>query len=84
MAEINLPNVKELLWQQMDAGLRSFIPHFPNNEIMRPTCLRHVKFGELSLEHIIPQQAVALDPIAVREAITRNQRTALPYYVKNH
>jgi hypothetical protein len=41
MAEINLPNVKELLWQQMDADLRSFIPHFPNNEIMCPACLRH-------------------------------------------
>jgi hypothetical protein len=82
MTEVNLPNVKELLWQQMDADLRSFIPHFPNNEIMCPACLRHVKFGELSLEHIIPQQAVALDPVEVREAITRNQRSGLTLLCK--
>jgi hypothetical protein len=77
MAEINLPNVKELLWQQMHADLRSFIPHFPDDEIMCPACLRHMKFEELSLEHIIPQQAVNCDPIEVRRAITRNQRSGL-------
>jgi hypothetical protein len=77
MAEINLPNVKELLWQQMHADLRSFIPRFPHNELMCPACFRHVNFHELSLEHIIPQQAVERDSIEVREAITRNQRSGL-------
>jgi hypothetical protein len=77
MPEINLPNVKELLWQQMHADLRSFIPHFPDDEIMCPACLRHMKFEELSLEHIIPQQAVNCDPIEVRRAIARNQRSGL-------
>jgi hypothetical protein len=76
-SEIDLPGVKEVLWQQMYADLRSFIPHFPDNEIMCPACFRHMKFEELSLEHIIPRQAVDCDPIEVREAITRNQRSGL-------
>jgi len=77
VTEISLPNVKEILWQQMHDDIRSFIPHFPDNELMCPACLRHVTFEQVSLEHIIPKQSVALDPVEVREAITRNQRSGL-------
>ena len=34
-----------------------------------------MRFDELSIEHIIPRQAVDRDPKDVREAITRNQRS---------
>ena len=66
----------------MHADLRSFIPYFDENEIMCPACLRHVKFDEVSLEHIIPKQAVALDPVEVRAAIARNQRSGLTLLCK--
>jgi hypothetical protein len=75
--KIDLPGVKELLWSKMYNDIRLFIPHFPNGQIMCPACLRHVKFEELSLEHIIPQQAVNCDPVDVRKAIPRNQRSGL-------
>jgi hypothetical protein len=77
MSKIYIPGAKELLWNKMHNDLRSFIPHFPDGEIMCPACLRHVKFEDLSIEHIIAQQAVNCDPIEVRKAIARNQRSGL-------
>jgi hypothetical protein len=50
MSKIDIPGVKELLWNTMYNDLRSFIPHFPDAEIMCPACLRHMKFEELSLD----------------------------------
>ena len=66
----------------MHADLKSFIPHFPTDELMCPACFRHMKFHELSLEHIIPQQAVERDPIEVRNAIARNRRSGLTLLCK--
>jgi hypothetical protein len=76
--DIDLPGVKETLWHQMHADLRSLVPWFTDHEfLLCPTCFRQMKFDELSLEHIIPKQAVADDPQAAREAVIRNQRSGL-------
>jgi hypothetical protein len=78
IADIDLPGVKEILWHQMHADLKSLVPWFSDHELLLcPTCFRLMKFDELSVEHIIPKQALDDDPKAVREAIIRNQRSGI-------
>jgi hypothetical protein len=77
VADIDLPSVKQTLWHQAHADLRSFMPGFSHEFLLYPTCFRQMRFDDLSIEHIIPRQAVDRDPKDVREAITRNQRSGL-------
>ena len=44
---------------------------------MCPACGRFLPFDDFSLEHIIPQQAVAQDPAIVRQEVTKNVRSGL-------
>jgi hypothetical protein len=78
-ADIDWPGAKETLWHKLHADLRSLVPWFTDHHdlLLCPACLRQMKFEELSVDHIIPKQALADDPKAVREAITRNQRSGL-------
>ena len=77
ISDIDLPSVKQTLWHQVHEDLRSFVPGFSHEFLLCPACFRPMRFDELSIEHIIPQQAVDHDPKDVREAITRNQRSGL-------
>lgn len=81
-SDIDLPGVKQTLWHQAHADLRSFVPEFSHEFLLCPACFRSMKVDELSIEHIIPQQAVDCDPKDVREAITRNQRSGLTLLCK--
>ena len=74
-AEINLPGLKERLWQKMRDDLKDYIPDIPSiNLAMCPTCCRFLPFEHFSIEHVIPQQSLADDPPKVRDAIPRNER----------
>jgi hypothetical protein len=78
MSEIDLPSLKQTLWQKLRSDLVSLIPWFADDErLLCPTCLRPLKFDDFSLEHTIPRQALADDPIAVRATISVNQRSGV-------
>ena len=78
MAEIDLPAEKEKIWHQMRDDLKSLAPWFADYDLLLcPTCLRPLTFDEFSLEHIIPQQALADDHQTARDAVFRNQRAGL-------
>ena len=78
MAEIDLPGLKERLWHTMRDDLVSLVPAFAdNNLLLCPTCCRALKYEEFSLEHIIPQQALAEDPVLARAAVPKNERSGM-------
>jgi hypothetical protein len=78
-ADIDFPGIKATLWHEMHGDLRLLVPWFNDHHefLWCPTCLRLMRFEELSLEHIIPQRAIADDPKAAREAVISNQRSGL-------
>lgn len=78
MGTIDVPGIKEILWQRMRDDLCSYVPWFRDNDLLFcPCCLRPLPFEEFSLEHIVSQQAVATDAKSVREAISKNERSSL-------
>lgn len=78
MAEIFLPGEKEKIWHRMRDDLKSLAPWFADYDLLLcPTCLRHITFEDFSLEHIIPQQALAHDHQTARDAVARNKRSGL-------
>jgi hypothetical protein len=83
MSEIDLPDTKRLLWTEMRADLVKYVPWFADNELLLcPICCRALKFEQFSLEHVIPQQAVNSDPLEVRQAISKGQRSGLTLLCK--
>lgn len=75
---IDLPALNEKLWHRMRSDLKSLVPWFADNELLLcPACCRPLPFDEFSLEHIIPKQALGSDPLDVREAIPRNERSGM-------
>jgi hypothetical protein len=86
---IDLAGLKHLLWHDMRADLSSFAPYFASNELLLcPVCLRPLRFQDFSIEHIVPQQALADDPAEARAVIPTNKRSGVtllcqkPLYVK--
>ncbi|AZG77175.1 hypothetical protein [Methylocystis rosea] len=78
MNMIDLPDLKAKLWHQMRHDLKSLVPWFADNDLLLcPACCRPLRFDEFSLEHIIPQQALACDPLDVRDAVPRNERSGM-------
>ena len=62
----------------MRSDLISYVPEAEASRLlMCPACGRFLPAHDFSLEHIIPQQAVAEDPAIVREEISRNTRSGL-------
>lgn len=83
MSEIDRPRVKDILWHKMRDDLKTLVPWFASNDLLLcPTCCRALRYEDFSLEHIIPQQAVAEDPAAARAAISRNERSGLTLLCK--
>ncbi|HYA80413.1 MAG TPA: hypothetical protein VED87_05745, partial [Methylocystis sp.] len=75
---IDLAGIKEILWHKMRGDLAFYVPYFKTNELLLcPACLRPLDFDNFSLEHIIPQQALADDPVEVRAAIPTSQRSGI-------
>ena len=78
MSSIDIPAQKQILWHRMRADLISLVPWFEGNDLLLcPTCCRAIGFDEFSVEHIVPKQALASDPVSVREAVPRNDRSGL-------
>jgi hypothetical protein len=84
VADVDLPNVKQTLWHQAHADLSLFIPGFSHEFLLCPTCFRQMRFDELSIEHIIPRQAVDRDPKDVREAMRAIKGADLLFCAINH
>lgn len=75
---IDLPALKETLWHQMREDLGNLAPWFRDSELLLcPLCCRALRYDEFSLEHIIPQQALADDPPDVRRAVSKNERSGM-------
>jgi hypothetical protein len=55
-------SIKENLWHKMRGDLASYMPQLTDsNLLMCCTCCRFLPYEDFSLEHIIPQQALADD-----------------------
>ncbi|MEH6689625.1 MAG: hypothetical protein V7774_00420 [Pseudorhizobium pelagicum] len=78
MKQIDLPAQKEILWHRLREDLTSLMPWFEDNDLLLcPACCRQIGFDQFSVEHIVPKQALATDPKAVRDAISQNDRSGL-------
>lgn len=78
MGDIQLPELKFKIWTVMREDLAQYVPAFKNTDtLLCPICCRSLKFEKFSLEHILPQQVVKLDPVSVRKILTKNERSGL-------
>jgi hypothetical protein len=78
MSMIDLPAEKEKLWHSAKADLQSLVPWFRNSDLLLcPACCRPVTYDEMSIEHVLPKQALKKDPVDARTAITQNERSGL-------
>lgn len=78
MSDVQLPDLKLKLWTMLRADLVQYVPAFEYGDtLLCPICCRALKYEKFSLEHILPQQAVKLDPFDVRDAIIKNERSGL-------
>jgi hypothetical protein len=65
--DIDEPSIKEELWHKLRADLSQYFPETNNNKLLMCCwCGRFLPFEEFNLEHIVPKQALADDPIQVR------------------
>ena len=62
----------------MREDLVQYVPAFRDMDtLLCPICCRALTFDKFSVEHIIPQQAVKLDPISVKKVLTKNERSGV-------
>jgi hypothetical protein len=60
-------SIREKLWHKMRSDLAKFVPDITDNQLlMCCTCGRFLSQEFFNLEHLIPQQSLKLDPIAVQ------------------
>jgi hypothetical protein len=60
-------SIKEKLWHKMRSDLAKFVPEIAHNQLlMCCTCGRFLTQEFFDLEHLIPQQSLKLDPVAVQ------------------
>ncbi len=70
------PSLKEKLWHQMREDLAKYVPATHSNSLlMCPACGRFLAQQDFTLEHLIPQQALADDPIPVKIQASANLRS---------
>ena len=76
--EILNPALKDRLWHKMRADLAQYVPHdMPADRLLCPACARWLPYEKFSIEHVIPQQALADDPPEIKAKLTTNQRTPI-------
>jgi hypothetical protein len=71
-------SLKKKLWHKLRQDLQLYIPQMQHNDLlMCCTCGRFLPYDDFSLEHIIPQQALADDPpeIKANPETTANTRS---------
>ena len=60
-------SIKENLWHKLRQDLQSYIPEISQTDrLMCCVCGRFLPYDDFSLEHIIPQQALADDPREIK------------------
>lgn len=65
--EIDLPALKDKLWQKMQGDLAEFVPEVVDlNKLMCCACERFLPKEDFDVEHMIPKQAIKCDPEEVR------------------
>jgi len=68
MSEIDIPSLKERLWQKMQGDLAQFIPEVNDrNRVMCCACGRFLPPEYFDVDHMIPRQAIKCDPEEVRK-----------------
>ncbi|TIW68542.1 MAG: hypothetical protein E5V60_04490 [Mesorhizobium sp.] len=78
MSDVQLPDLKFKLWTMLREDLVQYVPAFEDADtLLCPICCRPLRYEQFSLEHILPQQAMKLDPTDVRNAIIKNERSGL-------
>ena len=76
MAEVRTPGLKDRLWHRLRADLAHIAPALASDDrLICCCCGRLLPFDAFSLEHIIPQQALADDPAHVKAAVPLLQRS---------
>jgi hypothetical protein len=73
-------SIKEKLWHKLRQDLQSYIPEInETNLLMCCVCGRFLSYEDFNLEHIIPQQALADDPIEIKSnpETTANARSGV-------
>lgn len=67
MSDLMSASIKEQLWHRMRADLVHFAPDIAGNQLlMCCACGRFLPQHEFDLEHLIPEQALKDDPVAVK------------------
>jgi hypothetical protein len=67
MPEIDIPSLKERLWQKMQGDLAQFIPEVTErNRLMCCACGRFLPPEDFGVDHMIPRQTIRCDPHGVR------------------
>lgn len=80
MSDISKASIREVLWHKMHQDLARFAPQILENQLlMCPTCGRFLPPNSFDLEHLVPQQALKQDPIAVK----KNPLTSVNIRAKN-
>jgi hypothetical protein len=65
--EIDLPALKDKLWQKMQGDLAEFVPEVVDlDKLMCCACGRFLPKEDFDVEHMIPKQAIKCDPEKVR------------------
>jgi hypothetical protein len=91
--ELYTASNKEKLWYRMRSDLAKFVPEIAQNQLlMCCACGRFLAQEFFDLEHLIPQQSLKLDPVAVQlnPATPKNVRSGnlllckKPLLVKGH
>jgi hypothetical protein len=72
MSEIDIPSLKQRLWQKMQGDLAQFIPEIVERDrLMCCTCGRLLPPEDFDVDHMIPRQAIRCDP----EEVQKNPET---------
>lgn len=76
MTEMLTPALKDRLWHKLRQDLHTVLPSLTSDDrLICCCCGRLLPFQAFSLEHIIPQQALADDPPSVRATIPSLERS---------
>ncbi len=68
MSDIDMPSLKERLWQKMQVDLAQFVPDVvERNRLMCCACGRFLPPEDFDVDHLISQRAIKCDPEEVRK-----------------
>ena len=68
MSDVDMPSLKERLWQKMQVDLAQFVPDVvERNRLMCCSCGRFLPPEDFDVDHMISQRAIKRDPEEVRK-----------------